>query len=58
MTDTILVSYDNSSGDIPVLVIGRKTIGHARHYVEIINAFQGNEATDLYNKLITKKKER
>lgn len=55
MTDTILVSYDNSSGDIPILIIGRKTI---RHDVEIINAFQGNEATDLYNKLITKKKEK
>jgi hypothetical protein len=50
-TDTILVSYDFTHGvDKSVLVIGRKRPNES---VEIINAFQGKEAEDLYFKLIT-----
>ena len=52
MTDCIIVSFDDSNGvDDCVLVVGRKTPGKA---VDIINAFQGKEAKDLYRKLITK----
>jgi len=36
-----------------VLIVGRKKEGEA---VDIVNAFQGQEARDLYAKLITQKK--
>lgn len=45
--DTLLVSI---SGD--VLVVGRKRPNDS---VEIVNAFQGDEAKDLYSRLITKR---
>lgn len=46
--DTLLVSYDNASNDKPVLIVGRKgAIGR----VQIINAFQDEEAEELYKKL-------
>lgn len=45
MNDTILVSI---SGE--VLVVGRKRPNES---VEIINAFRGDEAKDLYSRLIT-----
>lgn len=47
LVDTLLVSR---SGD--VLIIGRKRPNES---VEIINAFQGEEAEELYKKLIEKK---
>lgn len=48
--DILLVSYDNNSPkDQPVLICGRKTkIG-----VEVITAFAGAEASELYKKLAT-----
>lgn len=46
--DTLLISYDNVSNDKPVLLIGRKG---ARGLVQIINAFQDEEAEELYKKL-------
>ena len=50
-SDTILVSVDFTNGkDTGVLVVGRKRPNQS---VEIINAFQGKEAEDLYLKLIT-----
>ena len=50
-TDTILVSFDYTHGvDKSVLIVGRKAKGEA---VDIINAFQGNEAEELYQKLVT-----
>lgn len=51
-SDTILVGWDAGHGDIPILIIGRKSAGEQ---VEIINQFQGIEATELYRKLVTKK---
>ena len=45
--DTLLVGR---SGD--VLVVGRKRMNES---VEIVNAFQGEEAAELYKRLITKK---
>lgn len=48
-TDTILVSVDFSHGrDVSVLVVGRKRMNQS---VEVINAFQGVEAEELYLKL-------
>ena len=50
INDTILVSVDFTQGDVGVLIVGRKWPNES---VDIINAFQGEEALDLYNKLIT-----
>lgn len=54
--DCILVSIDFSHGeDADVLIVGRK---RPSDFAEIINAFQGQEARDLYEKLtVPKKKE-
>lgn len=46
--DTLLVSYDNISNDKPTLIVGRKG---SRGAVQIINAFQDEEAEELYKKL-------
>nr|DAF70179.1 MAG TPA: hypothetical protein [Caudoviricetes sp.] len=46
--DTLLVSYDAISNDKPVLIVGRKVV---RGEVQIINAFQDEEAEELYKKL-------
>lgn len=53
MTDTILIGVDLADNDdTGVLIVGRKRMNQS---VEIINAFQGEEAKELYKKLITKK---
>lgn len=52
-SDTFLVSFDYSHGNIPVLIVGRKDKGG----LNIINAFKGEEAKELYQKLTTKKGE-
>lgn len=52
-SDTFLVSFDYTHGDIPVLIVGRKEKGE----IDIINAFKGEEAKELYQKLTTKKGE-
>ena len=48
--DTLLVSYDNISNNKPVLIVGRKGKGK-RESLQIINAFQDEEAEELYKKL-------
>ena len=50
-SDTLLVGFDHSHGDIAVLIIGRKDGGEK---VQIINQFQGKEAEELYKKLAEK----
>ena len=53
-TDTILVGYDYTHGkDKGVLVVGRKRINES---IEIINAFEGEEAEKLYNQSTRKEK--
>ena len=52
LSDTLLVSISFSDKDTGVLAIGRKRKNQS---VEIVNAFQGEEALDLYKKLVTKK---
>lgn len=50
----VIVSWDFSHGkDVGVLIVGKQENGR----VNIINAFQGEEAKELYNKL-TKVKEK
>ena len=39
-----------NKSDIPVLIVGRKGKGE----IDIINAFKGDEATELYQKLTKK----
>lgn len=48
-SDTFLVCFDYTHGDIPVLIIGRK--GEKKE-IDIINAFKGDEAKDLYDLLM------
>ena len=52
MKDTILVSYRSNNGDYPVLIVGRKRPNES---IEIVNAFQGEEAIELYKKLVGNK---
>lgn len=52
-SDSLIVGFDSSAGkDGTVLVVGRKK---PREAVDIINAFEGEEALELYKKLITPK---
>ena len=54
LSDTVLVSFDRESpASDPVLIVGRKRKNQS---VDIINAFQGDDAVELYNRLITVKK--
>ena len=53
MIGSVIVSYNNQSNDIPILIVGKKRLNQS---VEIINAFQGDEAIELYNRLTTVKK--
>ena len=56
IADCILVSVNFENGvENGVLIVGRKT---KRKDVEIVNAFQGQEALDLYNKLVTRKEKK
>lgn len=53
--DTLLIGTDFSNGkDVGVLIVGRKRPNQS---VEIINAFQGEEAVWMYQRLIGEKKE-
>ena len=53
--EAILVGYCPANGkDVAVMTVGRKRINGS---VEIINAFQGLEAEELWKRL-TKKKEK
>lgn len=52
-TDTLLIGFDRANnGDNAVLIVGKKGKGDS---VEIINAFQGEEAIALYAKLFERK---
>lgn len=53
VNECLLVSVDFIQGeDTGVLIVGRQHKGK----VDIVNAFQGQEAIDIYKKLITVKK--
>ena len=53
ITDSILVGFNRSKdGDNMVLIVGRKRPNKS---VDIINAFEGDEALELYRRLVTKK---
>lgn len=52
LSDALLVSISFSEKDKGVLVVGRKRKNQS---VEIVNAFQGEEALELYKTLVTQK---
>lgn len=55
MAESIIVSYvENEDPEKSVLVVGKKRINQS---IEIINAFQGSEATELWEKLTSPRKE-
>lgn len=52
MVDSLIISIDTTNDkDNTVLIVGRKTVGQQ---VEIVNAFQGEEALKLYSQLTVK----
>lgn len=54
INESLLVGIDFTNGeDVGVLIVGRKRPNES---VEIINAFQGEEAEELYKKLIGNEK--
>lgn len=53
ITDSIIIGfYRSKNGDNTVLIVGRKRLNKS---VDIINAFEGDEALELYRRLVTKK---
>lgn len=52
LSDTLLVSISFSDKDTGVLIVGRKRKNQS---IAIVNAFQGDEALELYKKLVTQK---
>ena len=51
INESVIVGVDFSEKDKGVLIVGRQKNGA----MDIINAFQGEEAYELYMKLVTKK---
>ena len=49
---TLLVSYTETPGQEPLLVVAKKAVGVVP---EVINAVQGSRATDIYKSLINGK---
>lgn len=55
IVDCLLVSYANNGNDeTATLIVGRKDVIQE---IDIINAFQGQEAVDIYKKLIPVKED-
>lgn len=48
--DVLLVSYHIPSNGIPLMIIGRKD---GSEMTNIVNAFSGNEALEIYDRLTT-----
>lgn len=55
-TGSVVVAYDHKSDtDTAVLIVGQKT---PNVDIQIINAFEGEEAKELWNKLTTRKEKK
>ena len=48
----LIICYDDKSGKLPILTVGQKKWQGPG--VELINWFEGSEATELYEKLTKK----
>lgn len=55
MINSMIISFDDQSNDEPIMIVGTKRMNQS---VEIVNAFQGEEAVELYKKLTTVKGEK
>lgn len=57
MIGNFIIGYDFSNGlDKEVLIVGKQTARNKP--VEIVNAFQGKEAREIYEKLTSKKEKK
>ena len=55
VNESLIAGVDFTRGeDVGVLIVGRQKKGK----IDIVNAFQGKDAYELYEKLITKKEEK
>lgn len=55
-SDTLLVGLDFTHGkDVGVLIVGRRL---SNGTTDIVNAFQGEEALDIYKRLVTRKEKK
>ena len=52
MITSIIVSYDDQTNNEPIMIVGNKRMNQS---IEIINAFHGDEAIELYKRLTTQK---
>lgn len=51
LEDTLLIGFNRTSpSSAPILIVGRRRMNQS---TEIINAFQGDEAVELYERLTT-----
>lgn len=57
MIGNFIIGYDFSKGlDKEILIVGKQTARNKP--VEIVNAFQGKEAREIYEKLTSKKEKK
>lgn len=49
ITDVLIVSFDSTPSESPIMIIARKTVGNR---LNVINAFANKDAEDLYNLLL------
>lgn len=52
--DALYIILDNNKSDIPYLIVARKTkpLGARKSNTAILNAFYGDDALKLYDKLV------
>lgn len=56
MLMSMIVSFDDQSNDKPIMIVGKKS-RKMNQPLEIVNAFQGEEALELFERLTTIKGE-
>lgn len=53
MSRKIIVTFDKSTNeDAPVLVVAQENLGMLRSGMDVINTITGDEAVEIYNKLV------
>lgn len=56
MSMSMVVSFDDQSNDEPIMIVGKKS-NKMNQSLEIVNAIQGEEALELFERLTTIKGE-
>lgn len=54
-TSSVIVAFDRKKGDKAILLVGQK---NPKQDVAIVNAFEGKEAIDIWNKLTTREEKK